>query len=76
MTCPPRRAALPNSQWHIYMHTCFALNVGPDASVHDEVLDVYPNADEKTLELLECMAPRPSLLSTELHGFKSWGERR
>jgi len=46
------------------MHTCFALNVGPDASVHDEVLDVYPNADEKTLELLECMA----LTFLALHG--------
>ena len=46
------------------MHTCFALNVGPDASVHDEILDVYPNADDKSLELLECMA----LTFLALHG--------
>ena len=61
MSAPTRR---PAQQPVAYMHTCFALNVGPDASVHDEVLDVYPNADEKTLELLECMA----LTFLALHG--------
>ena len=38
------------------MHTSFALDAQPGATVHEEILALHPNADNRTLELLECTA--------------------